>query len=61
MFTVAVSVAVRRCRTSAVAVLVTVLSTGVVTIPFGPPSLFGELCWSGTATEPKPPPPKWTP
>ena len=53
MSTLAVSVAVRSPNV-AVAVLTTVLSAGVVAIPFGPRSLFGELCWSGTATPPKP-------
>ena len=57
MSTDAVSLAVN-ASTVAVAVLTTVLATGVVAIPFGPRSLFGELCWSGTATEPKPAGPK---
>ena len=55
MSTVSVSVAVR-FPVLAVAVLVTSLLTGMVVIPFGPPSFDGELCWSGIATEPNPPP-----
>ena len=38
---------------TAFTLLTTVLSTTVVTMPLGPWSLFGELCWSGTATDPK--------